>query len=294
MSGEAAITVPPPPTVPPPLTAADSTAAGFTATDSYLRAADEVGLLSRLDGLPLVAGEYLEPASRELQCLVEYAAPELLADAPRLLDTLFSRHPDCTAAVVRVPAHLAPHALLQPLLTYLRHVAEPPAPGARPSDAVDIRDAADTDRDAVGRWLSQAIRGACAGRGATVDELGTEDCVRGLLTAPDRRSYLVSAPGQVDPVGHATILTDAYDDVSGTGFVELVDILVEDGGLRRSATDRLVAACARTAAELGLPLIGHVSHPRDPDGADPAATIVAALCRKGWTPTHLYRYAARP
>ncbi|MEV6394681.1 hypothetical protein AB0M39_07845 [Streptomyces sp. NPDC051907] len=269
----------------------------FATADVYIRAADEAGLLSRIGRLPLVAGEYREPATGELQCLVEHADPELLAHAPRMLDVLFRRFPDCAAAVVRVPAHITPHPVLRPLHTYLRHTAAPPPDDAPACDLVDIDHAADhshRDQDFVGRWLTRALHDAAVDRGHTPDESGVEDSVHRLLAAPDRRSLLVRVPGRPDPVGHATMLTDAHDDVSDTRFVELVDILVDDSSLRRLATERLVAACARTAAALGLPLVGNVSHPLHDGGADPAAEIVAALRRQRWTPTHVYRHAVRP
>ncbi|MEU6312340.1 hypothetical protein [Streptomyces sp. NPDC047014] len=263
----------------------------FDIGDRYLRAAREAGMLSRIDGLPVVAGEYREPASGEVQCLVEHADPALLARAPELLATLFRRHPGCSSAVVRVPAHLPTPPGLQPLLSYLRHTLAAPAPA---SDALRLTEAAEADDEAVGRWLSRAIRDASADRGHTETREGAAESVRRLLEAPDRRSYLVRVPGRTAPVGHATILTDAYDDVSENEFVELVDILIEDAALRRAATTRLVAACADTAAALGRPLIGNVTHPADPEGQDRAARVVEALLRQGWTPTHGYMYASRP
>ncbi|MGW6412499.1 hypothetical protein ACWF95_35700 [Streptomyces vinaceus] len=266
--------------------------APFDVDDRYLRAADEAGLLSRIDGLPVVAGEYLEPASGELQCLVEHADPALLARASHLLDTLFRCHPDCTSAVVRVPAHLPAPPGLQPLLSYLRHT--PPQPPAAASVPLRLTEAAEADDAAVGQWLARAIRDASAGRGHTGTPEGTEQAVRQLLEAPDRRSYLVRTPDALEAIGHATVLTDAYDDVSGTEFVDLVDILIDDARLRRAAIERLVAACADTAAALGKPLIGNVTHPVDPEGRERAAGVVAALRRQGWTPTHGYAYAARP
>ncbi|WP_327286415.1 MULTISPECIES: hypothetical protein [unclassified Streptomyces] len=271
----------------------------FDVSDLYLRAADEAGVLSHIDGLPVVADEYREPASGELQCLVEYADPALLARAPRLLDALFRRHPGCSSAVVRIPAHLPAPSALQPLLSYLRHAPPPAAaaPAAAPAAAsapFGIAEASDADDEAVGRWLSRAIRDAAADRGHTETAHGAAESVRRLLEAPGRRSYLVRVPGRPEPIGHATLLTDAYDDVSDSPFVELVDILIDDAALRRAATARLVAACADTAAALGAPLIGNVTHPADRAGQDRSARVVAALRRQGWTPTHGYAYAARP
>ncbi|MFG2310968.1 hypothetical protein ACGFS9_20195 [Streptomyces sp. NPDC048566] len=274
----------PTPGTPPPPT--------FDIDDRYLRAADEAGLLHRVDGLPVVAGEYAEPASGELQLLVEHADPTLLARAPRLLEVLFRRHPDCTSAVVRVPAHLPTPPGLLPLLGYLRHTPGPPP--ETPPVALRLTEAAEADRAAVGAWLARAIRHASADRGHTVTDAGTDEAVRGLLDAPGRRSYLVRTPGAPAAIGHATVLTDAHDDVSDTGFVDLVDILVDDDALRRAATAHLVAACAATAAALGRPLIGNVTHPVDPAGRERAAGVVASLRRQGWTPTHGYAHAPRP
>ncbi|MFE6050009.1 hypothetical protein ACFQ6N_04595 [Kitasatospora sp. NPDC056446] len=267
--------------------------AAFGAADGYLRAADEAGLLSLVDGLPVVAGEYVEPVTGELQCLVEHADPRLIARAPTLLDALFRRHRDCSSAVVRLPGPLPAPAELRPLLTYLEHTPARPPPTGAPT-SFEITEAAAGDEEPIARWLTRAIDDAAADRGHTGGREGGAQAVRQLLTAPDRRSYLVRVPGTRAPVGHATILTDAYDDVSDTPFVELVDILVDDDALRRTATAALVAACARAAAERDAPLIGNVAHPLPRDGRDPAAAVVAALRRQGWTPTHRYRYAARP
>ncbi|MFE2144158.1 hypothetical protein ACFXA3_20880 [Streptomyces sp. NPDC059456] len=291
---------PAPGSAPPP--------SAFDVSDLYLRAADEAGVLGHIDGLPVVADEYREPATGELQCLVEHADPALLARAPRLLDALFRRHPGCTSAVVRIPAHLPAPGALQPLLSYLRHAPQPaaavpavvpavPAAAPEPADVAapfGITEASDADDEAVGRWLSRAIRDAAADRGHTETAQGTAESVRRLLEAPGRRSYLVRVPGRPDPIGHATVLTDAYDDVSDSPFVELVDILIDDDALRRAATARLVAACAGTAAAVGAPLIGNVTHPADRAGQERSARVVAALRRRGWTPTHGYAYAARP
>ncbi|MFF7992021.1 hypothetical protein ACFZDG_19770 [Kitasatospora xanthocidica] len=279
--------------------------AAFETADGYLRAADEAGLLSLVDGLPVVAGEYVEPVTGELQCLVEHADPRLIARAPMLLDALFRRHRDCSSAVVRLPGRLPAPAELQPLLTYLEYTPASPPPTEAPASfettfeitletTFEITEAADDDEEPIARWLARAIHDAAAERGHTGGREGGAQAVRQLLTSPDRRSYLVRVPGTREPVGHATILTDAYDDVSDTPFVELVDILVDDDALRRTATAALVAVCARTAAAHGTPLIGNVAHPLPLDGRDPAAGAVAALRRRGWTPTHRYRYAARP
>jgi hypothetical protein len=268
----------------------------FRVDPDYLRAAREAGLAHSLDGRTYVADAYVEPVTGEQQCLVEYAHPTLLADPPRLLAAVFARLPACTSAVVRTTPDTAPHPALEPLTTYLRHT--PPAADRAPAACAPpvAWDEQHVHDPAVSEWLVRALTAAARGRGQDPDPEPARQAAAQLMAEPARRSCIARHPDTGAPIGHATVLTDAQDDVSGTAFVELVDILIDDPEQVRAATAALVQACAGLATELGLPLVGNVSHPRPdtPGGPDPAARVVAALEAAGWRPTHLYRYAERP
>lgn len=281
-----------PATAPDPTTPAS--AAALTVCDDYLAAAREAGLLHRADGLPYVADAYREPLTGVDQCLVEYADPRLLRAAPAFLDALFARFPQCTEAVVRVPGADDPHPLLTPHLSYLSL----PAGTGRSPDAVRtpgprvVPDEARAHDGAVHGWLRRAMVAAADGRGLTARPRTLGAYVDALLDSPARRTFVVYADGRDRPAGHATLRVDAHDDPSGTDFVDLVDILVDDPVLRPAATAALVRACARLADGFGLPLLGNVCHGLDEVGRSGA--VVTALEARGWRRTHQYRQASRP
>ncbi|MCU7822123.1 hypothetical protein [Kitasatospora sp. DSM 101779] len=269
----------------------------FAVGPEYLAAAEDAGLLHRLDGLPVVAGPYTDPLTGEAQCLVEHADPALLADPGRLLAELFERHPDCTAAVLRIPAGTPADPRLQPLISYLHLTPDAAALAAARAAAPTVRITEDRGehRDLVRGWLATAVSGAQADLGTAVAEEAVRAAVEEILHTPARRTWLVRADGHDRPIGHATAVTDAVDDASGTPFVDLVDILIEEPARIPAAQPALVAVAAAEAARHGLPLVGHVCHHRTgPDlPADPGAAVVAALRRQGWQESYAYRRADR-
>ncbi|MFI5641037.1 hypothetical protein ACIA8H_26995 [Streptomyces goshikiensis] len=269
-------------------------AGALTASAAYLAAADEAGLLHRSEGLVYVAGAYREPLTGVEQCLVEHADPRLLHAAPAFLEALFARFPECTEAIVRVPGADDPHPVLTPHLSYL---ALPAAAGSAPEEApapglTVAPDEARAHDAAVHDWLRRAMDTAAAGRGLATLPEAVRAAVDALLDSPGRRTFVVYADGRDQPVGHATLSVDAHDDPSGTDFVDLVDILVDDPALRPAAIAALVRACAQVADGLGLPLLGNVCHGLDEAGRSGA--VVTALEARGWRRTHQYRHAPRP
>ncbi|GAA1096425.1 hypothetical protein [Kitasatospora arboriphila] len=281
-------------------TAAEPAAPGrdpFAVGPAYLAAAEDAGLLHRLDGLPVVAGPYTDPLTGETQCLVEHADPALLADPGRLLAELFARHPDCTAAVLRTPAGTPADQRLQPLISYLHLTPDAAATAGRAAaPAVRITEDDGQHRDLVRGWLATAVSGAQADLGTEVAEEAVREAVEEILHAPARRTWLAWVDGHDRPIGHATAVTDAYDDAGGTPFVDLVDILIEDPAHIPAAQPALVAVAAAEAARRGLPLVGHVCHHRTGPGLppDPGAAVVSALRRHGWQESYGYRRADRP
>ncbi|MFD4924157.1 hypothetical protein ACFWNE_23025 [Streptomyces goshikiensis] len=270
-------------------------AAALSASAEYLAAADEAGLLHRSEGLVYVAGAYREPLTGVEQCLVEHADPQLLRAAPAFLEALFARFPECTEAIVRVPGADDPHPVLTPHLSYLAlpAAASGSAPEGAPAPGLTVApDEARAHDAAVHDWLRRAMETAAAGRGLSTLPEAVRAAVDDLLDSPGRRTFVVYADGRDQPVGHATLSVDAHDDPSGTDFVDLVDILIDDTALRPAAIAALVRACARVADGLGLPLLGNVCHGLDEAGRSGA--VVTALEARGWRRTHQYRHAPRP
>ncbi|MFD7712648.1 hypothetical protein ACFV6E_40060 [Streptomyces sp. NPDC059785] len=107
--------------------------------------------------------------------------------------------------------------------------------------------------------------------------------VASVLGTPGRVTYVAERAGKV--VGHATLLTDATDDVTGTEYVELLDVLVRPLA-DRAAQRRLVEAACSHAAHSGRPLLGNVVHTADAPGH--AERVLAALRRDGWQLAHHY------
>ncbi|MBP0932260.1 hypothetical protein J0X20_01155 [Streptomyces sp. KCTC 0041BP] len=274
---------------------APADAAALSASAEYLAAADEAGLLHRSEGLVYVAGAYREPLTGVEQCLVEHADPQLLRAAPAFLEALFARFPECTEAIVRVPGADDPHPVLTPHLSYLAlpAAASGSAPEGAPAPGLTVApDEARAHDAAVHDWLRRAMETAAAGRGLSTLPEAVRAAVDDLLDSPGRRTFVVYADGRDQPVGHATLSVDAHDDPSGTDFVDLVDILIDDPALRPAAIAALVRACARVADGLGLPLLGNVCHGLDEAGRSGA--VVTALEARGWRRTHQYRHAPRP
>ncbi|NYT92310.1 hypothetical protein [Salinispora sp. H7-4] len=243
----------------------------------YLSAAANSGLLHELDSLVLVAGTLTEPVTGETQCLVEYCDPGLVTDARRrrrLVRHLAERFPEADRAVVRVPAPQEPPSGWSPYLTYVRHGARP---GTEALAQPPVRPAEPADDARIAKWMVQAFL-AAAGGSAPAERLA--ELAEQILAAPDRLSYLVGT--RDEPAGHAILLLESHDQVTGEDFVELLDVLVEPA-TNRAAREALVAVCVATAAAAGLPLVGHVVHGADPGVGD---RVVSSLTRKGWLVDH--------
>ena len=259
-----------------------------TVSDSYLRGAEESGLLGRFAGSRYVAGTYEEPVRSELQYLVTYCDPDLAARSAwwaELPAIARAADPATQALVARVPSGHRPPAAWRPYITYLSCDGDRGAAGAG-APAQDLPEvvAALPEHDAaIGRWLGTALSNAAAAHGAerAQPEAGV---VSSLLDHPGRSSFVVLLDGS--PAGHATVLCDEQDDVTGEPIAELFDILVEARPAdRRRATTALVAAAARYAASRRLPLIGNVVHTLTGE-ADPGEQVVTSLMSQGWRRHH--------
>lgn len=264
----------------------------FSASEQYLAEADEAGCLFALDGSPYVAGISTDPVSGAQQCLVAFAAPELLRHPSPLPRTLVGRFPDCQSVVVRTTGEQEPGPLFAPMLTYLRYDA-PAAPASPVADAVRATRSDSGEHDGrVASWISRALRDGSADLGRAVAGPAVELSTQEIMRAPSRRTYLAWADGVPEPIGHGTVLADETDEVSGTRFVELVDILIDHGEHRAAATEQLVRIIAAEAAAQSLPLIGNVVHSPGSE-TDPGMKVVASLQTRGWQPVFRYQVASR-
>jgi GNAT superfamily N-acetyltransferase len=104
------------------------------------------------------------------------------------------------------------------------------------------------------------------------------------MAAQDRETFVYLADGVA--VGHATLLCQASDPVTGEDFAELLDILVEPTHEVRGITRELVTAAAIRAGQLGRPLVGNVVHAVTEAGH--GDRVVASLMKSGWSVAYRY------
>jgi hypothetical protein len=261
----------------------------MSAVGDYLDRAAAAGLMERVLGYRYVADRYDDPVSGLPQCLVEYCDPALLRHTAAL-DALRARlreqHPAAGTVLLRVADATLLPAPWAPRLTYLRHHRSTPATQPSASATLTVRPATPADDGRVHRWLVEALRSAYPGHDVAPEHTGIE----AIMADPGRLSFIAEVAGA--PVGHATVLADERDEVTGEPFAELVDILVEPEAHRRAATGALVAAAA-TATE-GRPLCGQVIHPHPSGPADgPGAerhadAVVETLLRGDWSIDHRF------
>ncbi|MBY8887533.1 hypothetical protein K7472_22210 [Streptomyces sp. PTM05] len=269
---------------------ASSASQGEPVSEAFLRGARAAGLLTASVLGDCVADLTEEPFTGERQLLVEYASPRLLADAPAFARTVRALVADrglpVDRVVVRVPGGLTMPEPWAPYLTYLRWTGEGDAAAGQEAgtDGVTIATAGEADDPVVVGWLVRAFRAAGTARGSAVDEGAALDQARAVLDQPDRVTLMAWSEGR--PVGHATLLTEAVDDVSGLRFVELLDVLVEPSDRARAVSARLVAAATSVATREGHTLVGNVVHGLPPDPR--SAQVVAGLEAHGWRTSHRY------
>ncbi|MFI8237182.1 hypothetical protein ACIF83_07955 [Streptomyces sp. NPDC085866] len=253
------------------------------AVESYLEAAREAGLLRTVSGLPCVAGVSTHPLSDVRSLLVEYADPELLSDpgtAPSLWRALLTDQPEVSVVVVRAGAQVRLPRPWQRDLTYVRLAADADVPVA--PDGPRVTPAEEEHRPLLADWLVRAILHAAREQGRPADPGAAAAEADALLDTPSRRSLLVWEHGV--PVGHATVICGAWDEISAQSHMELVDVLVEPDADAPAGRGALVAAVADLARAARTPLIGHVVHGPDGNGD----RVTESLCARGWTVDHRY------
>ncbi|PRY41797.1 hypothetical protein [Umezawaea tangerina] len=266
------------------------------AVDSgYVDAARESGLLRTVAGRSYVAGAYTDAVTGRRQVLVEYADHGLVEDPALLAEltgVLVAGHDDADGLLMRTGPWVELPRPWRTQVTYVRLA------GGSPSDVDLAASAADVDFEVttagpehdplVLGWLERAFHAAGDEIEADVAATDAATAARSVLEQRGRVSLLVWHRGE--PVGHATLLCAAHDEVTGTDFVELVDSLVEPVVDVRAATTALTAAAGEHAAGLGLPLFGNVVHPVG-DSSGKAERVLASLRRRGWRVSHRYWFA---
>ncbi|MFF4043065.1 hypothetical protein [Streptomyces sp. NPDC001816] len=253
------------------------------AVESYLEAARDAGLLRTVSGLPFVAGDSTDPLSDARRLLVEYADPGLVSDsetAPSLWRALLAGHPDTSVVVVRTGAQVRLPRPWHRELTYVRLAADADVPVAPAGPRVTP--AEEEHRPLLANWLARAILHAAREQGRPADPGAATAEADALLDTPSRHSLLVWEHGV--PVGHATVIGRAWDEISARSHMELVDVLVEPDADAPAGRAALVAAVAYLARAARTPLIGHVVHGPDGNGD----RVTESLCAQGWTVDHRY------
>lgn len=255
-------------------------------SDEYLAEADEAGLLRTIGGHAYVAGPYTNPSTGVAHVLVEYCAPEIVREPAKLaalteqLELSFGID---QPIVLRVDGAVELPEPWRQNLTYVRYVApEPPAHDG--ADCV-IAPAAAEHLPQVTEWLVRALADAVEDARAEADLEGLRTLAKSIVEMPGRVSYVAVRDGVA--VGHLTLNEDAWDDVRGASFVELLDSLVEEVPGKRQVLDALTAAAVGHAAGRG-PLVGHVVHGKGELVEKNAQRVVESLLRKGWVVDHRY------
>jgi hypothetical protein len=261
-------------------------------SERYLADADGAGLLHQVHGHRYVAGFQDEPMLNERQFLVEYCDEALLADRDwlaGLADHARALEPEVAAVIVRAPATVRIGEPWHRSISYVSHPGgTAQAAPADPSQGVTVAPAEAGDEADIAGWLVRAMVTGSTDRGRTADPATAELLVQEWLKAPGRFAYVARLDGRA--VGHATLLCDAEDEVTGRRVVELVDTLVDltDPPVRRAALAALTSAAIAHAERLGLPLMGHVVHPAPDVAAGHGDRIVASLLSRGWQLDHVF------
>jgi hypothetical protein len=264
---------------------------GAVLTSAYLDAARRAGALTRVAGAPCVMGETTDSLNGERSCLVEYADPRALARpgwAAELLARAVELCPGTHGVIMRTPPGVELPAPWTRHLTYLRHDGPPQPPRLGPDAGGGIPVAVATSEQIprVRDWLADAFQTGARDQGLHVERDTAVEHADRLLAVPGRHSLVASSAGR--PVAHATMLPFT-DDVTGTDYTELFDVLVSPSADVRTTTAALVDACLAHTARAGLPLLGNVIHQRTRTAeTDTGNRVVSSLLRKGWRVDHSY------
>jgi hypothetical protein len=257
---------------------------GPGAIDAYLESASEAKLLGLVHGRPYVAGVCHDPVTGEQLGLAEYCDPWLLHHHAWCLELgrrLAAQFADADLLILRARSAADLPAPWTPMVSYVRYCGERPDNGDGDPD-VAVVVAGPAHVRFIEDRLHAAISAGYACQERQVNESAARRAAREFAAAPDRLSYVAIVAGR--PVGHLTMLTGACDEVTGEDYLDLVDMLVDQGEFASRARAALVRAAVSHAVTAGRPLIGNVTHPGG--GSASGRKIVNSLLTQQWRVDH--------
>ncbi|MDX3230405.1 M16 family metallopeptidase [Streptomyces sp. ME19-01-6] len=249
------------------------------------------GVLRKHADLAYVADGRLEPVRREPQYLVTYCDPALAADGSwwsALPHIASAGHPAARTVGARVPAGVELPPPWHRHTPYVRYVRGTGAAACGRGVLHGRRDPGGRRTRHRCRPLARAGPGGC-GHGPGGYGHQRVPSRRRRPTARHTWPPRLRGPDEGLAVGHATLLCQERDEVTGRDFVELFDVLVEAGdAVRGEAVGMPAAASAQHAHDVGPPLIGHVVHTAGSTPTDREEHVVASPTARGWGVDHVF------
>jgi hypothetical protein len=263
---------------------------GVSAAEAAAARFDAENVFRLPGGGTVIADSYREPMQSIETCLVEYASADLVGSpdgAARLVDFARREFPAARMLLVRLAEYETDLAGFEDYLLYLLLTGAPIAHADETT--VRVRSAGPQDAEFVSEFLVEAfddgleMRLEKAPAGAAIRQ------TRAVLANPAARSFVVSHDGT--DIGHATLLIDQEDDLTGLRYVELLDLLVERKHPHRySAESKLVTASWQAAQSMGRPLLSHiVVREKTCHCAGVELMILDRLKARGWVFHHKYQ-----
>lgn len=265
-----------------------TTAADTEVCPRYLADCEQAGLLDHHDGLPYVAGVFVDPSIGERQFFAEYCDSRLIAVDPDLgwlVSRARAEEPEAELIVVRTRPDAALPRPWSKHHTYVRHDGTLPTASSKKVD-VRIVPATAAHTDAVRGWLVQAFTEAAVQRRRVADPKVLRDMADAVLAQEGRTTYVAVLDGR--PIGHLTVRPGIEDEVTGRRFVEMCDVLVEEESVRSAVISALVPFALEFAVAHELPLLGQVHHPDEGLLPGRGEAILRGLLATGWVVDHAY------
>jgi len=231
----------------------------------------------------LIAGEYFEPLEGINCCVIEQVEFEVDSQqvANELRSWVSSQFPEARRLMLRSSDLDLELPGFVDHVYYIR-LAREPEPGA--SSELMVRPAQGEDTTLIQSWLVRAFDDALGVTGGSPDRDAAQAQASLITQDPSTRSLVVCDASHA--FGHVTLLPHAEDDLTGSTFVELLDLLVEPTDSRRREAERLlVHAASQIAKELDRPLVGHIVCLPDCAGS---RRLLSRLESAGWAFTYKY------